>query len=168
MNGCLAEPGILRRFAHPSPRPEVTVSPDSSFVVKVGIDMKLMTRTSVSALFAAAVLAAGAGTAYAGPIAQEDGPPRPVIPGVHLVDQKQAALENMLNELNLGWANGGAAGTAIGAAIGLGVGCLSMFPGSLAGCMIGLPTGAVTGALIGIGNGNPKAQKAIEDYINTP
>ncbi|MET4613678.1 hypothetical protein ABIC28_004682 [Rhodococcus sp. PvR044] len=131
--------------------------------------MKLMTRTSVSALFAVAVIA-GAGTAHASPIAPDEGPPRPVVPGVHLVDQaqKQAALENMLNELNLGWANGGAAGTAIGAAIGLGVGCLSMFPGSLAGCMIGLPTGAVTGALIGIANGNPKAQKAIEDYINTP
>lgn len=129
--------------------------------------MKLMTRTSVSALFAAAVIA-GAGTAHAGPIAPNDDPQRPAAPWVHQVDKKQEALDNMLNELNLGWANGGAAGTAIGAVIGLTVGCLSMFPGSLAGCMVGAPTGAIAGALIGINNGNPKAQKAIEDYINTP
>ncbi|MFD4182424.1 hypothetical protein [Rhodococcus sp. NPDC058514] len=129
--------------------------------------MNRVTRASASALFAAAVIA-GAGTAHASPIDPNDGLAGQLVPGVHQVDQKQAALDNMLNELNLGWANGGAAGTAIGAAIGLGVGCLSMFPGSLAGCMIGLPTGAVTGALVGIGNGNPKAQKAIEDYINTP
>ncbi|MFC4606064.1 hypothetical protein [Rhodococcus kronopolitis] len=127
--------------------------------------MNLMKSTAASALIAAAVVA-GAGTAQANPV----GPPGQSLPGVHQVDSpaKQAALEKMLNELNLGWANGGAAGTAIGAAIGLGVGCISMFPGSLAGCMIGAPTGAVVGALVGMGNGNPNAQQAIQDYINTP
>ncbi|MFE3289640.1 hypothetical protein [Rhodococcus sp. NPDC059234] len=131
--------------------------------------MNLITRGSASALIAAAVIA-GAGTAQANAATPADGPPSLAIPGVHQVDSpaKQAALEKMLNALNMGWANGGAAGTAIGAVVGLGIGCVSMFPGSLAGCMIGSPTGAVIGGLIGMGNGNPQVQQSIQDYLNTP
>ncbi len=109
----------------------------------------------------------GAGTAHADPVEPSGIVPAQVVPFRHEVD-KQKALENMLNELGVGWANGGAAGTAIGALIGLGVGCVSMFPGSLAGCMIGTPIGAITGAIVGIGNGNPRAQQAIQEYITTP
>ncbi len=43
-----------------------------------------------------------------------------------------------------------------------------MFPGSLAGCIVGTPIGAITGAIVGIGQGNPRAQQAIQEYINTP
>ncbi|GAA4487361.1 hypothetical protein GCM10023094_45570 [Rhodococcus olei] len=120
--------------------------------------MNLITKMSASALVAGAVFVGG-GTAYADP-APPPAAPQPLT--------KQQALDNMLYELGLGWAQGGAAGTAIGTVIGLGVGCLSMFPGSLAGCIIGAPTGAVIGALVGIGNGNPKAQQSIETYLNTP
>ncbi|MFZ2178274.1 MAG: hypothetical protein WAW17_30465 [Rhodococcus sp. (in: high G+C Gram-positive bacteria)] len=132
--------------------------------------MHLMKSATASALVAVAVTVGAGGTAYADPVDPAAGPTVQTVqtvPGLHQVD-KQAALEHMLNELGVGWANGGAAGTAIGAVVGLGIGCISMFPGSLAGCIIGLPTGAVAGALIGMYNGNPNAQKAIEDYINTP
>ncbi|MBC2638057.1 MULTISPECIES: hypothetical protein [unclassified Rhodococcus (in: high G+C Gram-positive bacteria)] len=128
--------------------------------------MNLIKKSAMSAVVAAAVTL-GAGTAHADPVLPAPGTPAFEIPGRHDVD-KQQALENMLNELGVGWANGGAAGTAIGALIGLGVGCVSMFPGSLAGCIIGTPIGAITGAIVGIGQGNPKAQQAIQEYINTP
>lgn len=128
--------------------------------------MNLINRTAASTLIAAAMIA-GPGIAQAG---AATGPPGQAVPGVHQVDspEKQAAFEHMLNELNLGWANGGAAGTAIGSVAGLGIGCISMFPGSLAGCIIGAPTGAIIGALAGMATGNPNAQQAIQDYINTP
>ena len=118
--------------------------------------MKLIKTVAASALVVAAVCV-GAGTAHADP------PPTTEQPLT-----KQQAFDNMLNELGLGWEQGGAEGAATGSAIGLGIGCISMFPGSLAGCIIGGPTGAVIGGLIGIGNGNPKAQQAIETYLNTP
>ncbi|WP_016884191.1 MULTISPECIES: hypothetical protein [unclassified Rhodococcus (in: high G+C Gram-positive bacteria)] len=128
--------------------------------------MKLIKKSAASVLVAATVTL-GAGTAHADPVVPNTGTPALAIPGRHEVD-KQKALENMLNELGVGWANGGAAGTAIGALMGLGVGCISMFPGSLAGCIIGTPIGAITGAIVGIGQGNPRAQQAIQEYINTP
>lgn len=99
----------------------------------------------------------GAGTAQADP------PPTTEQPLT-----KQQAFVNMLNELGLGWEQGGSEGAATGSAIGLGIGCISMFPSSLAGCIFGGPTGAVIGGLIGIGSGNPKAQQAIETYLNSP
>ncbi|QCQ93248.1 hypothetical protein [Rhodococcus sp. SGAir0479] len=117
--------------------------------------MNLIKKVAASALVTGAVFA-GAGTAHADP------------PPAQQPLTKQQAFDNMLNELRIGWEQGGAQGAATGSAAGLGIGCLSMFPGSLAGCMIGGPTGAVIGGLVGIGNGNPKAQQAIETYLNTP
>lgn len=117
--------------------------------------MKSITKISATALVAGAMFV-GTGTAYADPA-----PPAPPL-------TKQQALDNMLYELGVGWAQGGAAGTAIGAAVGLGIGCISMFPGSLAGCIIGAPTGATIGGVIGTMNGNPKVQQSIETYLNTP
>ncbi|MCL2535279.1 MAG: hypothetical protein FWE39_14055 [Nocardiaceae bacterium] len=119
--------------------------------------MNLITKVTASALVTGAVLV-GAGTAHADP------PP----PTTQQPLTKQQALDNMLNELGVGWAQGGAAGAAMGAVIGLGIGCISMFPGSLAGCIIGGPTGAVIGGIIGLNDANPKAQQAIETYLNTP
>ncbi|WP_145238409.1 hypothetical protein [Prescottella equi] len=110
-----------------------------------------------SSVVVAGAVFVGAGTAHADP------PPTTEQPLT-----KQQAFDNMVNELGLAWEQGGAAGAATGSAIGLGIGCISMFPGSLAGCIIGGPTGAVIGGLIGIGNGNPEAQHAIETYLNTP
>ncbi len=67
--------------------------------------MNLIKKSAASVLVAATVTL-GAGTAHADPVLPNTGTPALAIPGRHEVD-KQKALENMLNELGVGWANGG-------------------------------------------------------------
>ncbi|AOW94203.1 hypothetical protein BFN03_00400 [Rhodococcus sp. WMMA185] len=83
-------------------------------------------------------------------------------------DPKQAAFDNMANEISIGWENGGLPGLAIGANIGSAVGCVSLFPSILVGCVLGTAIGTVAGAVIAIDMGNPNAQAAVEQFFATP
>ena len=81
---------------------------------------------------------------------------------------KQQAFDNMVNQLAIGWNNGGGVGTAIGAGLGFAIGCVSIFPNFISGCIIGTVIGTVAGTVIGINNGNPQAQPAVFEYFTTP
>lgn len=81
---------------------------------------------------------------------------------------KQQALDNMIAQVGIGLANGGAAGAAIGAGLGLAIGCVSIFPNFIAGCIIGTAIGVVSGTIIGTANANPAIQPAVFEYFNTP
>ena len=81
---------------------------------------------------------------------------------------KQQAFDNMVNQLAIGWNNGGGVGTAIGAGLGFAIGCVSIFPNFISGCIIGTVIGTVAGAVIGTANGNPQAQPAVFEYFTTP
>ncbi|CCQ16448.1 putative uncharacterized protein [Rhodococcus sp. AW25M09] len=80
---------------------------------------------------------------------------------------KQQAFDNMVNQLAIGWNNGGGVGTAIGAGLGLAIGCVSIFPGIVAGCIIGTVIGTLAGTAVGITNGNPEVQPAVFEYFTT-
>lgn len=81
---------------------------------------------------------------------------------------KQAALDNALNQIAIGYANGGAIGTAVGAALGFAIGCVSIFPNFISGCIIGTAIGVVAGSIIGTLNANPQVQPAVFEYFATP
>ena len=81
---------------------------------------------------------------------------------------KQQAFDNMVNQLAIGWNNGGGVSTAIGAGLGFAIGCVSIFPNFISGCIIGTVIGTVAGAVIGTANGNPQAQPAVFEYFTTP
>lgn len=81
---------------------------------------------------------------------------------------KQAALDNAINQMAIGYANGGAIGTAIGAGLGFAIGCVSIFPNFISGCIIGTAIGAVAGTIIGTSNANPNVQPAVFDYFAAP
>ncbi|MET0318294.1 MAG: hypothetical protein ABW188_15825, partial [Rhodococcus fascians] len=46
---------------------------------------------------------------------------------------KQAAFDNMINQIVIGYTGGGAVGTAVGAGLGFAIGCVSIFPNFIAG-----------------------------------
>ncbi|AOW94204.1 hypothetical protein BFN03_00405 [Rhodococcus sp. WMMA185] len=79
------------------------------------------------------------------------------------VDQ-DTAYANMLNEIEIGWQNGGATATAVGAGIGFVVGCIFFI---LGGCIPGAAIGAGIGAVTGISNANPAVTPAVFDYLET-
>ncbi|MCC8930367.1 hypothetical protein C5142_03540 [Rhodococcus sp. BGS-1C] len=81
---------------------------------------------------------------------------------------KQAAFDNMINQLAIGYTNGGAIGTAVGAGLGFAIGCVSIFPNFISGCIIGTAIGAVAGTIIGTANANPEVQPAVFEYFTTP
>ncbi len=81
---------------------------------------------------------------------------------------KQAALDKAINEMAIGYADGGAIGTAIGAGLGFAIGCVSIFPNFISGCIIGTAIGAVAGTIIGTANANPNVQPAVFDYFAAP
>ncbi len=81
---------------------------------------------------------------------------------------KQAAFDNMINQIVIGYTNGGAVGTAIGAGLGFAIGCVSIFPNFIAGCIIGTAIGVVAGTIIGTVNANPNVQPAVFEYFTTP
>ncbi len=142
--------------------------------------MKLFRSLTLSVLVACA-MAVGAGTAHAEPAPQEIDWSQPLMTptsdgGSSQVaeqffpenDAKQAAFDNMTNEVNIGWNNGGLPGLAIGANVGSVVGCVSIFPNILAGCILGTAIGTIAGAVIGIDMGNPDAQAAVEQFFAIP
>lgn len=81
---------------------------------------------------------------------------------------KQAAFDNMINQIVIGYTNGGAVGTAVGAGLGFAIGCVSIFPNFIAGCIIGTAIGVVAGTIIGTVNANPNVQPAVFEYFTTP
>lgn len=81
---------------------------------------------------------------------------------------KQAAFNNMINQVGIGLANGGGTGAAIGAGLGFAIGCVSIFPNFIAGCIIGTAIGTVAGTIIGTTNANPAVQPAVFEYFTTP
>ncbi|MDJ0394062.1 hypothetical protein QMK17_12060 [Rhodococcus sp. G-MC3] len=81
---------------------------------------------------------------------------------------KQAALDNMINQIVIGYTNGGAMGTAVGAGLGFAIGCVSIFPNFIAGCIIGTAIGVVAGTIIGTLNANPNVQPAVFEYFTAP
>lgn len=81
---------------------------------------------------------------------------------------KQAAFDNMINQIVVGYTNGGAVGTAVGAGLGFAIGCVSIFPNFIAGCIIGTAIGVVAGTIIGTVNANPNVQPAVFEYFTTP
>lgn len=95
-------------------------------------------------------------------------------PAAALVNQvagpvsKQAALDNAINQIVIGYTNGGAVGTAVGAGLGFAIGCVSIFPNFIAGCIIGTAIGVVAGTIIGTVNANPNVQPAVFEYFATP
>jgi hypothetical protein len=75
-----------------------------------------------------------------------------------------AAYQNMVDQAEKGWLNGGQLNANTGAAIGLVVGCvLFLFVGCPLGAAIGGTIGAVTGTI----NANPELQPAIFAYLAT-
>lgn len=80
---------------------------------------------------------------------------------------RQAALDNLMRQVVIGWNNAGPVSTALGAGIGFGIGCLSIFPNFVAGCIIGTILGAGIGAVTGIVNGNPEVQPAFGAFMGT-
>ncbi len=80
---------------------------------------------------------------------------------------RQAAWDNVMKQVVIGWNNQGPVSTAIGAAIGFAIGCVSIFPNFIAGCIIGTIIGAGVGAGAGIVNGNPEVRPAISTLIDT-
>lgn len=81
---------------------------------------------------------------------------------------KQAALDNVINQIVIGYTNGGAIGTVIGAGLGFAIGCVSIFPNFISGCIIGTAIGVVAGTIIGTVNANPNVQPAVFEYFTTP
>src|SRR5574340_395315 len=81
---------------------------------------------------------------------------------------KQAKFDNMMNQIGVGWANGGPMSTAIGAALGTAIGCVSIFPNMLSGCILGAAIGTMAGAVVGTVNGNPQIQPAVFEYFTSP
>ncbi|MFC8180411.1 MULTISPECIES: hypothetical protein [Nocardiaceae] len=81
---------------------------------------------------------------------------------------KQAAFDNMINQIVIGYTGGGAVGTAVGAGLGFAIGCVSIFPNFIAGCIIGTAIGVVAGTIIGTVNANPNVQPAVFEYFTTP
>lgn len=81
---------------------------------------------------------------------------------------KQAAFDNMINQIVIGYTNGGAVGTAVGAGLGFAIGCVSIFPNFISGCIIGTAIGVVAGTIIGTVNANPNVQPAVFEYFTTP
>ncbi len=81
---------------------------------------------------------------------------------------KQAAFDNMINQIVIGYTSGGAVGTAVGAGLGFAIGCVSIFPNFIAGCIIGTAIGVVAGTIIGTVNANPNVQPAVFEYFTTP
>lgn len=81
---------------------------------------------------------------------------------------KQAAFDNMINQIGIGLANGGGSGAAMGAGLGFAIGCVSIFPNFIAGCIIGTAIGVVAGTIIGTSNANPEVQPAVFEYFTTP
>ncbi|WP_072689065.1 hypothetical protein [Rhodococcus marinonascens] len=79
------------------------------------------------------------------------------------VDQ-DAAYANMMNEIQIGWVNGGETATAVGAGIGFVVGCIFFVIG---GCIPGAVVGAAIGAVTGISNANPAVTPAVYEYLGT-
>lgn len=79
------------------------------------------------------------------------------------VDQ-QSAYANMIEQIQIGWQNGGAVSTGIGAGIGAVVGCIFFL---FVGCIPGAAIGAGIGAVTGISNANPAVTPAIFDYIGS-
>lgn len=80
---------------------------------------------------------------------------------------RDAAWNNMMQQIVVGWNNQGPVSTALGAAIGFGIGCLSIFPNFIAGCIIGTVIGAGVGAAVGIVQGNPEVAPAVNAWIES-
>ncbi|MEV0945208.1 hypothetical protein [Rhodococcus sp. NPDC049939] len=155
--------------------------------------MKL-SRTVMLSVLVAGAMVVGASTAFAQPQPQAIEPqPQEIVPQPQAIDwsqplmtpmpdgnsqaaeylfpgneAKQSAFDNMTNEINIGWNNGGLPGVAVGANVGSVVGCISIFPNMLAGCIVGTAIGTVAGAVIAIDMGNPDAQAAVEEFFATP
>lgn len=136
--------------------------------------MKL-SRTLTMTVLVVAATGAAAGTAVAAPntgydpfnqpVSQNSPTASTLFPGN---DAKQAAFDNMANEVTIGWNNGGAAATLNGAAVGLGIGCVSIFPNFIAGCIVGAAIGTAVGMGNGVMAGNPNAAPAVEKFFATP
>ena len=78
---------------------------------------------------------------------------------------RDSAYNNMVEQLQIGWNNGGGTATAIGAGIGFVVGCIFLI---LGGCLPGAAVGAAIGAVTGISNANPAAPPAVYEFLGTP
>ncbi|WP_235870616.1 hypothetical protein [Rhodococcus xishaensis] len=84
----------------------------------------------------------------------------------HPVVDKQTAQDNLMREIEIGWANGGATSALIGTVIGFAVGCISIFPAFIVGCAVGAGVGAAIGAVNGITAANPNAEPAFYEWLN--
>lgn len=142
-----------------------------------------MAKALILPVLVAATVAAGAGTASAQAPALPELPALPTLPPAPPAppvaemfaeqafpgnQSKQDAFNDMADEINTGWANGGQQQMMIGSFVGLAIGCVSIFPNFMAGCMIGNVVGAGVGAVIGIDQGNPNARPAVEKFLATP
>ncbi|MFC0452645.1 hypothetical protein [Rhodococcus jostii] len=77
---------------------------------------------------------------------------------------RDSAYANMVEQLQIGWDNGGSTATAIGAGIGFVAGCIFLI---LGGCLPGAAVGAAIGAVTGISNANPAATPAVYEFLGT-
>lgn len=78
---------------------------------------------------------------------------------------RDSAYTNLINQIEIGWVNGGAVSTAVGAGIGAVAGCILFL---FVGCIPGAGIGAAIGAVTGINNANPAVTPAIFEFLKTP
>ncbi|MFD4366839.1 hypothetical protein [Rhodococcus sp. NPDC058521] len=78
---------------------------------------------------------------------------------------RNSAYTNMINQIEIGWVNGGATSAGVGAGIGAVVGCIFFL---FVGCIPGAGIGGAIGAVTGINNANPAVTPAIFEFIGTP
>lgn len=75
-----------------------------------------------------------------------------------------AAYQNVVNQIEIGWRNGGSVTAGIGAGIGAAVGCvLFLFVGCIPGAAIGVTLGVVNGVV----SANPAVTPALFDFVRT-
>ncbi|RVW03708.1 hypothetical protein [Rhodococcus spongiicola] len=134
---------------------------------------KLLRDSAASVLFVVS-LGIATGTAQAAPApgagqvgsATSASTPLAGNPLIRPVVDKQTAQDNLMREIEIGWANGGSESALMGAGIGFVVGCISVFPAFIAGCTIGAGVGAAIGAINGITAANPDAEPAFYEWLN--